>query len=100
MATIWRCAIGERSHRPLGVDADAELVEHGTRHTSHLAIIDEVRLRAEVTVWKAMFSATDISGNRARSCQITWMPSSCARAGVRCPSVLPSNSMTAPASGV
>ena len=39
---------GERSHRPLGVDADPELVQHGTRHTFHLAIIDEVRLRAEV----------------------------------------------------
>ena len=46
-----------------------------------------------------MFSATLISGKSARSCQITWMPSARAVAGLS-PSIgRPSNSIVAPGSG-
>src|SRR3982751_4363440 len=46
-----------------------------------------------------MFSATDISGNSARSCQITWMPRARAVAGLSPTIERPSNSMAAPGSG-
>ncbi len=78
IATICRWAMGRAAQRRVEIEPNAEPLEDAAGCRPSWRRSSTRRGRAPRLLSKAMFSATDISGNSARSCQITWMPS-CAR---------------------